>query len=79
LLDVAVRSVGLVGGLDLLLRGVSIMRVVCGGGDKYRIVLAVLNQAIVRVVGLVGRRGAGVVFECVVGGHVVYINRCRYC
>lgn len=39
----------------------------------YRIVIAILDQAIVRVVRFVWRGCAGVVFESVVGGHLASV------
>jgi hypothetical protein len=41
--------------------------------SPYGIVLAILDQAIVRVVGSVRGGCTGVVFECVVGRHVAYL------
>ena len=42
--------------------------------SSHGVVLAVLDQAIVRVVGSIWGRSAGVVFECVVGGHVAFMS-----
>jgi hypothetical protein len=43
--------------------------------SPYRIVFAILDQPIVRVVGSVRGGCAGVVFERVVGGHFAYLQQ----